>query len=87
MRAVADVFDDSQRAVTHDPVHIVSDRAWGNQVVAALKQQDGTVDTTQIVAMIRKESNARKVRGNLGIGAAETVRQLFAKFGLVWCAQ
>ena len=73
---MADVIDDAQRCRGHSSLHVLTDRARGDDVVATLKDQCRRPRLWQIGSVVRKKRDACKVLGNLRVGLAEAVGQL-----------
>lgn len=83
MRAVTDVVDDMQGAGRQVAVQELADRERRDQVVAALQNQGRDRRLRHIGAVVRGEGDAGEVLGDLGIVAAEAVRQFLAQLGPV----
>ena len=61
----------------HVTVDVLADRVRRDHVVGALQDQRRASRTEpRSCAVVREERHAGEVRGDLGIGAAEAVRQL-----------
>ena len=83
MRAMADVLDHGDGAVRQGLFEELADGARRDQVVAALQNQGGCLQLRNIRAMVGREGHLGEVLRDVGIGAAEAVRQFDAQFRLV----
>src|SRR6185437_6338852 len=68
VRTMADVLDHMQRAERHGSLHVFADRAWRDDVLAAVQDQRRRRVPWQDRTMIRKERDAGELSGDLGIG-------------------
>lgn len=83
---MADVGHQAERTIGQHSVQVVTHGEGGDQVVGGLQDQRGCRQPDDVLAVVGHERHSCKLLGDIGLGAAKTVRQLFAQCRLPWCA-
>jgi hypothetical protein len=60
-------------------MHVLAHGTGSDHIVGALQDQRRRIDGAEILSIVREERHPGEVRRDLGVGAAEAVRQLLTE--------